>query len=93
MNKNIVEVLKSYNLSDSEIQDMQTMEPSLEVVTFDEFVQNCNVLISLGYPKSDLDFLFLSKPYLFTLSIIELKKELALLTNNGADDIEFVLKH
>lgn len=93
MNKNIISLLKAYNLSDAEIQDLETIEPMIGVISYDNFIQNCNVLVSLGYPKYELDFLFLSKTYLFVLSKSDLEKELlSLMKKGGFSDLETALR-
>lgn len=87
----IVDVLKQYRLTDSEIEDMRTIAPMLDVTTFEEFTANCKVLVKYGYPKSDLDYLFLANPNLFVVSPEDLDTDLKELSAN-CDDIEMALK-
>ena len=91
MDAKIINVLKQYQLADSEIEDMRTIAPMLDVTTFEEFTENCKVLVKYGYPKSDLDYLFLANPNLFVVSAEELDADLKKLSAK-CDDIEMVLK-
>ena len=91
MDAKIINVLKQYQLADSEIEDMLTIAPMLDVTTFEEFTENCKVLVKYGYPKSDLDYLFLANPNLFVVSADELDADLKKLSAK-CDDIEMVLK-
>lgn len=91
MNKEIVAFIKSYNISDLEIEDMKNIAPMLEVTTYEEFVTNCALLEIFGYPRCDLDVLMLANPNIFAMSERDLKKELTALKEKY-DDIEQILK-
>lgn len=90
MDKNIAEFIQSYGISNLELQDILNLAPMMEVITFDEFMQNTAVLVYYGYPKSDLDFLLLSNPNLFVGNPDDLKRDLIELKKQG--DIEVILK-
>lgn len=91
VDKNIVELLLDYDISELEIGDMLNMAPMLDIVSFEEFRDNCLLLVEFGYPKSDLDFLFLANPNIFVRSTQDLKKDLKKLCAD-CDDIELALK-
>lgn len=91
MDKEIYEILKSYNISDLEIQDMLNIEPMINEITCDEFALNCFLLKKYGYPSSDLDVLFLANPNIFVRDSSDLEDELISLKEEY-DDIEMVLK-
>ena len=91
MDAKIVAVLKKYQLSDLEIEDMVTIAPMLAMTTYEDFVANCKVLVKHGYPRSDLDFLFLANPNLFVMSAEELDDDLKKLAAK-CGDIEVALK-
>ena len=91
MDSKILKVLKSYKFSDSEINDVLTLCPMFDVLTHEEFGQNCYLLVSFGYPKSELDFLILSNPSIFARSAKDLEADLKKLSAKTAD-IEQALK-
>ena len=91
MDERIVEFVKKYEISDLEINDMLAISPMLEVQTFEDFMENATLLVSFGYPESDLDVLLLANPYLFVMSASDLNEELLALKKKGFD-IEEILK-
>ena len=91
MDQGILILLKSYDISHAEIQSMINIAPMLDVTTEKEFTENCLLLIEYGYPKSDLDVLFLANPNIFIRSPQDLKNDLQKL-HKKYDDIEMVLK-
>ena len=91
MDERIVEFVKKYEISDLEINDMLAISPMLEVQTFEDFMENATLLISFGYPESDLDVLLLANPNLFVMSASDLNEELLALKKKGFD-IEEILK-
>lgn len=91
MDKEIYEILKSFDISDLEIQDMLNLAPMLEHTSCDEFAMNCFLLKKYGYPDSDLDALFLANPNIFVKSARDLEEELINLKSQYGD-IEMVLK-
>ena len=91
MDSKIINFIKKYNISDSEINSMSTFAPMLEVTTYNEFVYNCKLLIEYGYPKYDLDILMLANPNIFVMSHSELKQDLLKLKREYGD-IEQILK-
>ena len=91
MDSKILKVLKSYDISASEIKDIINIAPMIDVITYEEFKNNCGVLVEQGYPKSELDFLFLANPNIFVRSVKDLENELKKLKNSYGD-IEVVLK-
>ena len=91
MDKDIYEILKSFDISDFEIKDMLNIAPMLEHVSCDEFAMNCFLLKKYGYPDSDLDVLFLANPNIFVRDASDLENDLLKLKEQY-DDIEMVLK-
>ena len=91
MDERIVEFVKKYEISDLEINDMLAISPMLEVQTFEDFMENAELLVSFGYPESDLDVLLLANPNLFVMSASDLNEELLALKKKGFD-IEVILK-
>lgn len=91
MDKKIIDFIKSYNITDLEIEDMKSISVLLDVTTFEEFMTNASLLIEYGYPKSDLDVLLLNNPYIFTESASVLKSDLESLKSKYGD-IEEILK-
>ena len=91
MDERIVEFVKKYEISDLEINDMLAISPMLEVQTFEDFMENVELLVSFGYPESDLDVLLLANPNLFVMSASDLNEELLALKKKGFD-IEEILK-
>ena len=91
MDERIVEFVKKYEISDLEINDMLAISPMLEVQTFEDFMENAALLVSFGYPESDLDVLLLANPNLFVMSTSDLNEELLALKKKGFD-IEVILK-
>ena len=91
MDERIVEFVKKYEISDLEINDMLAISPMLEVQTFEDFMENAALLVSFGYPESDLDVLLLANPNLFVMSASDLNEELLALKKKGFD-IEVILK-
>lgn len=91
MNKKIYKTLKSYKISELEIKDIVNISPMMDVITYEEFVENCYVLINNGYPQCDLDILLLANPNLFVGSPKDLEKDLEKLKKEYGD-IEIVLK-
>lgn len=92
MDSKICNILRNYRISDLEIQDMLSQAPMLDIISYEEFVVSCKMLVQYGYPKSDLDFLFLSNPNIFVLSKDDLERELIALREKYKD-IELVLKN
>ena len=91
MDERIISFIKKYKISNSEIDSMLVGAPMLDAINYDEFVDNCKLLIQYGYPKSDLDFLMLSNPNIFTMSFDDLKNDLKKLIKKYGD-IEQILK-
>ena len=91
MDSKILKVLKSYKLSDAEIRDVLNLCPMLDVVSSEEFAQNCMVLIEQGFPKSEFEFLFLSNPSIFARSSKDLEEDLKKLKAKHLD-VEDALK-
>lgn len=90
MDKKIIEFIQSYGISKLELQDILNMAPRMDVITFDDFMQNVASFVFYGYPKSELDFLLLSNPNLFIGNTNALKEKLVKLKELG--DIEEILK-
>lgn len=91
MNKQIINFIKKYNISDLEIGDIVNISPMMEVITYEEFMENVSILTKYGYPEEDLDFLLLANPYLFSGSPIDLEAALLKLKNRD-ENIEEILK-
>ena len=75
-----------------EIKDIEMVAPIIDELTFDEFAQNCKLLIKYGYPKCDLDFLINANPNIFVLSSKDLEEDLKSLAKQY-DNIELALKN
>ena len=91
MEKKIVQLLKTYSLDDCEIADMLEIAPMLEYVSYEDFVGSCRLLVEYGYPKSDLDVLFMLNPNIFAMSQRDLECELKKL-EKSCGNIEEALK-
>lgn len=91
MDNKITDFIKKYNISNLEINSMLTVAPMLDIINYDEFVDNCKLLIKYGYPKYDLDFLMLSNPNIFVMNNSDLKNDLDKLKKQY-NDIEEILK-
>ena len=91
MNKKIYDILKSYELSELEINDIVNISPMMDVIRYEEFAENCYMLIKYGYPDSDLDVLLLANPNLFVGSPKDLEENLIKLKKEYGD-IEDILK-
>ena len=70
---------------------MLNIAPMLEVTSFAEFTDSCKMLVKYGFPKSDLDCLFLANPNIFVQSAADLEIQLKQLAKNY-DDLEMALK-
>lgn len=92
MDKNIIKFIKTYNISDLEIADIITSAPMIEVLEYNEFIENCNLLVAYGYPKADLDVLLIANPNIFVNSPKKLEINLQDLKEEYGD-IEEVLKN
>ena len=91
MDKIVENVLMSYGLSKLEIQNVLNIAPMMEFVTGEELYVNCQLLVTYGYPESELDYLFMANPNIFVKSSNDLKEELEDLLKKY-DDLEIVLK-
>ena len=91
MDQKIIDVFKSYDISELEIKDIKNIAPMIEVLSSEEFNKNCLLLTNYGYPKSDLDFLFLANPNIFVRSAKDLEYDLQNLKAKYSD-IEIILK-
>ena len=91
MDKEVYEILKSFDITDLEIKDILNIAPMLENVSCDEFAMNCFLLKKYGYPDSDLDVLFLANPNVFVKDSKDLEDDLIKLKEQY-DDIEMILK-
>ena len=91
MEKKIVQLLKTYSLDDCEIADMLEIAPMLEYVSYEDFMKNCLLLVQYGFPKSDLDVLFMLNPNIFAMSQRDLENKLKKLEKSG-ENIEETLK-
>ena len=91
MEDRIINFIKKYNISNSEIDSMLAAAPMLEETSYTEFVDNCKLLIKYGYPKYDLDFLMLANPNIFAMTNSDLKNDLNKLKKEY-NDIEEILK-
>lgn len=91
MDKKIIDFLKEFDISSSERDVIVKTAPMLDVITSQEFAQNCALLVKYGYPKIDLDILLLSNPNIFVMSPEDLENSLKTLKKKY-DDIEEILK-
>ena len=91
MDKQIIKFIKKYDISDLEIKDIVNIAPMLEVTSYEEFIDNCKLLVEYGYPQSDLDVLLLANTNIFVKSFKDLKEDLETLSSK-VDDIEEILK-
>jgi len=91
MDSKITKFLKTFDISDNEINDIINLSPMLKETSYQEFMDNCNLLIKYGYPKSDLDVLILSNPNIFVRSKQDLEKDLITLLEQYKS-IEQILK-
>lgn len=91
MDSKIIEFIKNYKISDLEINNMINIAPMLKYATYNEFINNCKLLIEYGYPQEDLDLLMLANPKIFARSYKDLMDDLKELSQEY-DDIEEILK-
>ena len=91
MNKNIINFIKKYDISILELKDIVNIAPMMDVLNYEEFMENVQVLTKYGYPKEDMDVLLLANPNLFVGSPKDLEKDLLKLKTEYGD-IEEILK-
>lgn len=91
MDKKIVDFIKNYHISSIELEDIKTISPLLDIINYDQFIENCNILQSFGYPKSDLDILLMGNPNIFVEQPNVLRNSLKNLTLKYKD-LEQTLK-
>lgn len=92
MNKNIINFIKKYDISILELKDIVNIAPMMDVLNYEEFMENVQVLTKYGYPKEDMDVLLLANPNLFVGSPKDLEKDLLKLKTEYGD-IEEALKN
>lgn len=92
MNKNIINFIKKYDISILELKDIVNIAPMMDVLNYEEFMENVQVLTKYGYPKEDMDVLLLANPNLFVGSPKDLEKDLLKLKTEYGD-IEEPLKN
>ncbi len=91
MNRNIINFIKKYDISILEINDIVNIAPMMDVLSYDEFMENVSLFTKYGYPEEDLDVLLLANPNLFVGSPKDLEEDLLKLKNEYGD-IEEILK-
>lgn len=92
MNKNIINFIKKYDISILELKDIANIAPMMDVLNYEEFMENVQVLTKYGYPEEDMDVLLLANPNLFVGSPKDLEKDLLKLKTEYGD-IEEPLKN
>lgn len=91
MDKKVIKFLRDFNISDNELADIINIAPMIEETSYQEFSDNCKLLVKYGYPKIDLDILILGNPNIFVRSKQDLEHDLMNLTKQY-HDIEQILK-
>ena len=81
--------LKTLDIADSEIEEMESICPGLEFVDSFSALENLKILIDAGYPECDLDSILYINPGILLYSTDYLKDKISSL--NG--DIETILKN
>ena len=76
MEKQIINFIKKYDISDLEIADILNIAPMMDVLSWQEFIDNCLLLEEYGYPILDIDVLLLANPNIFVRSYKDLKDDL-----------------
>ena len=71
MDKQIINFIKKYDISDLEIEDILNIAPMMDVLSYQEFLENCRLLHEYGYPEADIDILLLANPNIFVLFKID----------------------
>lgn len=92
MNKNIINFIKKYDISILELKDIVNIAPMMDVLNYEEFMENVQVLTKYGYPEEDMDVLLLANPNLFVGSPKDLEEDLLKLKTEYGD-IEEPLKN
>lgn len=92
MNKNIINFIKKYDISILELKDIVNIAPMMDVLNYEEFMKNVQVLTKYGYPEEDMDVLLLANPNLFVGSPKDLEEDLLKLKTEYGD-IEEPLKN
>lgn len=90
MEQKTLEFLKSFKLTNSEIQSIVNLCEGVLFADIERMMNNCKILVKYGYPKSDIDFLLLSNPGFLVDDNSNLEKKLKNLSRGG--DIEELLK-
>lgn len=91
MDKQIINFIKKYDISDLEIENILNISPMMDVLSYQEFCENCRLLHEHGYPVSDIDILLLANPDIFVRSYRDLKSDLDKL-QACYGDLENILK-
>lgn len=92
MNKNIINFIKKYDISILELKDIVNIAPMMDVLNYEDLMENVQVLTKYGYPEEDMDVLLLANPNLFVGSPKDLEEDLLKLKTEYGD-IEEPLKN
>jgi len=88
-----ISFLKRFRFDDSEIQSIFNICDMIQHTKVDEMVDNCNLLVKFGFPKTELDFLIKSNPQFLVLDAKSLERNLKDLVKNGEDLEELLLSN
>ncbi len=90
MDLNLEKFLLKMNFTKSEIIDMKSLAPTLDVTTLSEVKEVMQVLSQYGYPIEDLPELFYQNPNIMTMSKESLTQELEGLISKNIDIEEYL---
>ncbi len=91
MDKELVNFLSRLDLRKDEIQNIANISPQINDISCRQFVVNCELLTTYGYPETELDTLILANPNIFVKISLDLEQELINLSQI-CGDVETALK-
>jgi len=82
MEINLINLLKSLDLNDDDINDLLITCPGLEIADANRVQKNLSLVVSFGYPQLDLSTLILTNPTFLVSNPQSLEKKLMLIEGN-----------
>ena len=82
METNLIHILNSLDLDESDIEDILETCPGLDIVDTQRVVKNISLVIEYGYPESDINSLILINPTFLVENPVNLAKKLSLINGN-----------
>lgn len=84
-------VLQSYGLSDYDIEMINSIYPSIEILDEYRVVANIEIVIKMGYPREDIAILLLENPSFLSYQPYLLERKLKVLSSS-TKNLESLLK-